>query len=318
MSFARALLMGLGFGIVVILFLEGFGLAQVARPAAAVRVAQVNGDSIFLEEVDALLAQRTTPLTPPTVSQIRQMRFEVLAALIDDLLIRQFMREHGPKVDAAEIDKQIAALETSLKAQGKSLAEYLRELNQTTQQLRASMLMLHQLDRYVKERSSEADLKKYFEANQAYFEKVSVRSSHIVIRLPENATAGEKEKARQKLLALRADIVSGKLDFARAAKENSQCPSAAKGGDIGPILRKFQYVEEAYAKAAFALKVGEISDVVETESGVHLIKVVERSEGKPTKFEQCIDDVRDCYAEDLRVDLLNQLRAKSKVEITLP
>ncbi|MCE9532971.1 MAG: peptidyl-prolyl cis-trans isomerase, partial [Planctomycetes bacterium] len=98
----------------------------------------------------------------------------------------------------------------------------------------------------------------------------------------------------------------------------SHCPSAPKGGDIGYMFRKFQNIDETYAKVAFGMKIGELSDVVETDFGMHLIKVTDRTEGKPTKYEQCVEDVRDSYAEELRVALLNQLRKKSKVEVTLP
>ena len=246
------------------------------------------------------------------------MRLEVITALVDDLLVRQFMRDHGPKIDPLEITSQMAAIEAGLKAKGKSLADYLRENNQTESQMKAGMVMLLQLDRYVKQHTTEADLKKYWETNKDYFDKKTVRTSHIVIRLSSASTPGERDKALQKLQKLRSEIAAGKLDFAVAAKENSQCPSAPKGGDIGYIFRKFQNVEEAYAKAAFALKAGEMSDVVETEFGLHLIKVTERKEGAPSRFEQCLEDVRDSYAEELRVALLQQLRKKAKVEVTLP
>ena len=315
---ARFLFLGIGVGVGVIVLLERLGLAQSAKPPADVRVALVNGEVIALSEVDAILKQRPTPLTPQTAGQLRQIRLEVVTALVDDLLVRQFMREYGPKVDPAEIARQFAALEATLKQKGQSLADYLKENNQTEAQLKANMLMLLQLDRYVKQNTTEADLKKYWEANKDYFDKTTVRTSHIVIRLSAASTPGERDKAKQKLQALRADISGGKLDFTAAAKEHSQCPSAPKGGDIGFISRKFQNVEEAYAKAAFAAKVGELTDVVETEFGLHLIKVTERKEGAASKFEQCLEDVRDSYAEELRIALLNQLRKRAKVEITLP
>lgn len=314
----RCLLLGIAVGCAIILLLERFVLAQSAKPPADVRVALVNGETIALSEVDAILKQRPTPLTAPTISQVRQMRLDVVTTLIDDLLVRQFMREHGPKVDPAEIDRQVAALEASLKEKSKSLGDYLKENGQTEAQLKASMTLLLQLDRYVKQNTTDADLKKYWETNKDYFDKTTVRTSHIVIRTSEASTPAEREKASQKLQSLRMEITAGKIDFAAAAKEHSQCPSAPKGGDIGFIFRKFQNVEEGYAKVAFAMKAGEVSDVVETDFGLHLIKVTERKEGTPSKFEQCLEDVRDSYAEELRIALLNQLRKKANVEVTLP
>jgi parvulin-like peptidyl-prolyl isomerase len=314
---SRPVLLGIALGLLVILLLESFGLAQV-KDAPATRAALVNGEAITLGEVDAVIRQRPAPLTPPTIAQVRQLRFEILAGLIDDLLVRQFLRENGPKVDASEIDKQVAALEKALAAQKRTLADYLKEHGQTEAQVRAGMAVLLQLDHYVKQHSTEADLRKYYEANRDYFDRVTVRTSHIVIRLPADAPPTEREKARQKLAALRAELSAGKIDFAAAAKAHSHCPSAGKGGDIGFIHRKFQNVDEAFAKAAFALKVGELSDVVETEYGLHLIKVTDRTQGKPTKFEQVLEDVRDGYAEELRVGLLDRLRKQAKIEVALP
>jgi parvulin-like peptidyl-prolyl isomerase len=315
---ARFLFLGIAVGVAFIVLLESLGLAQTAKPPADVRVALVNGEAIALSEVDAILKQRPTSLSAPTAGQLRQQRLEVVTALVDDLLVRQFLRDSGPKVDPAEATRQFAALEASLKEKDKSLAEYLKENGQTEAQLKASMLMLWQLDRYVKQNTTDADLRKFWEANKDYFDKTTVRTSHIVIRLAADATPGEREKAKQKLQGLRADLLAGRIDFATAARQHSQCPSAPKGGDIGFIFRKFQNVEEAYAKAAFALKPDEVTDVVETEFGMHLIKMTERKAGTASKFEQCIEDVRDSYAEELRVALLNQLRKKAKVEITLP
>ena len=313
---ARPILFGISLGVVVILLLESFGLAAPVSPNT--RVATVNGEIITLAEVDGTIKQRPAPLSAPTVGQERQMRLEVLTVLIDDMLLKQFLRDHGPKIDVAEVNKQFAALEAGLKAQKRTLGDYLRELSQTEAQVRSNLTTMLQLDRYVKDHSNEADMKKYYETNKDYFDKTMVRTSHIVLRLPSNASEADRAAAKQKLQSLRADILAGRRDFAKAALELSQCPSASKGGDIGFIERKFQNVEEAYAKAAFSLKVGDISEVVETDFGCHLIKMTERKEGTPTKYEQSVDIVRDCYAEDLRIALLNQLRKNAKVEITLP
>jgi parvulin-like peptidyl-prolyl isomerase len=312
----RAMLYGIGIGIAFILILESLGLAE--EPKAAQRAALVNGEAISLAEVDDVIKQRATPLTAPTAKQIRMTRLEVVTAMVDDLLIRQYLRDHGPKIDQAEIDKQFAVVDMTLSSQKKTLAQYLRELRQTETQFKANLTMLLQLDKYMKAHTSEEQLKHYYEANKDYFDKITVRTSHIVIRVAADAPASERQAARKKLQALRAEIAAGKIDFAKAAKENSQCPSAPKGGDIGYIFRKFQNVDEAYARTAFAMKVGEISDVVDSDFGCHLIKLTERTEGKPSKYEACADEVRDSYTEELRLGLLNQLRKKSKVEVALP
>ncbi len=309
--------------VVVILALASpaFGAAPPANAAAAI----VNGEPIPLAEVDSIIQERLAndpsrpaPVSSPTPAQQRQWRLEVVGYMIDEALIRQYMRDHGSHVDASEVNKQFAALLAGLKAQNKKLSEFLREQHQTEAQVRANMTIQLQLDRYVKERTNEADMRKYYEANKDYFDKNMVRTSHIVIRVASNAPPAERAAAKQKLQAARADILAGRLSFAKAAQDVSQSPSAGKGGDIGFIYRKFQDVEEAYARVAFSMKVGEISDVVETEFGCHLILVTDRKEGTPTKYEQSLDVVRDCYAEDLRITLVNQLRRQAKVQILVP
>ena len=77
-------------------------------------------------------------------------------------------------------------------------------------------------------------------------------------------------------------------------------------------------MDETYAKAAFSLPIGEVSEMVESDFGYHLIMVTERKPGKTLKFEEAARDVRDCYETELRQNLLAALRKKAKVEITLP
>jgi len=81
--------------------------------------------------------------------------------------------------------------------------------------------------------------------------------------------------------------------------KNSQCPSAPRGGDLDFIARKWM-VEEPFAKAAFAMKVGDLSDIVTTDFGLHLILVTDRKPGTATTFEQVADEVRECVLEELR------------------
>jgi len=77
-------------------------------------------------------------------------------------------------------------------------------------------------------------------------------------------------------------------------------------------------VEEPFAKAAFALKVGEMSQVVTTDYGYHIILVTDRKASTPSDFEQVKDDVRDCLMEEIRQNTLLELRRTAKVEVKLP
>ncbi|CAI0461694.1 unnamed protein product [Linum tenue] len=109
-----------------------------------------------------------------------------------------------------------------------------------------------------------------------------VRASHILIkhegsrrkaswkdpegRVIMNTT---KESAIAKLVQFREDILSGKAKFEDIASRHSDCSSAKRGGDLGPFGRG--QMQKPFEDATFALKVGDISDIVDTDSGVHII-----------------------------------------------
>jgi peptidyl-prolyl cis-trans isomerase C len=177
--------------------------------------------------------------------------------------------------------------------------------------------MMMQWNAYAAKKVTDADLKKYYAENKEFFDKVTVRASHIVLRVAADAPPAERQEAKQKLAALRQEIAAKKVTFADAAQKHSQCPSAPKGGDLGYFARKWM-VEEPFAKATFALKVGDLSDVVATDYGFHLILVTDRKPGVASDFEQVKEDVRDCLLEEMRQDVLANLRRTAKVEVRLP
>ena len=285
------------------------GLAAAGDKAAAV----VNGEPVTVAELDAAVGQLPTN-RPLSAAEIKHQRGDALQLLIDDKLVRQYLRQNGPKVDPAEVDRQFAALEKGLKARGKSVGDYLKEEGLTAAQARENFLRMLQLAKYVEAQATDGVLRSYFEANRDFFDRTTVRVSHIVRRLPATATQAERQAASDKLRAIRAELTARRTDFAAAAKADSQCPSGPNGGDVGYIARKFQS-DEAFARTAFALPVGGVSDVIQTDQGYHLIWVTDRKPGKPAKFEDVAAEVREVFEAELKQNLLNELRKKAKIEI---
>lgn len=147
----------------------------------------------------------------------------------------------------------------------------------------------------------EAAVKKYYgEHLSEYQVPERVHASHILFKTegktPDEVTATEK-KAREVL----AQIKSG-ADFAELAKSNSEDSTAANGGDLGWIIRQ-QTVKE-FEDAAFTLKPGQVSDLVKTTYGFHIIKVAE----KQTAHLQTFDEVRD----QIRVEMARQQLADAQ------
>jgi parvulin-like peptidyl-prolyl isomerase len=286
---------------------------QPTNPNAAL----VNGEPVRLAEVDAVIKARF-PVGPLSPAQLHQVRTEVANDLIDDLLVKQFLRRHGPKVEPAEVERHLKALASSLARQNKTLADYYRETDQTEAQVRESWTVLLQLSRYVRDHVKDDQLRQYYAANKDFFDRVEVRVSHVLIRTGPTATPAEKAAAREKLQALRADLLAGRTDFAAAARRHSQCPSALQGGDLGYILRKGMLTDEAFCQAAFALKTNELGDVVETPSGLHLIRVTDRKPGVSSTFEGCIEEVREAFTDDFRAELVGKLRKQAQIQLTVP
>ena len=122
---------------------------------------------------------------------------------------------------------------------------------------------------------------------------------------PKGKDAAETEKFRLKTI---------EDAFAVIASKESACPSKQQGGDLGWFPRAGNMVEP-FAKAAFALQPGQMSEVVTTQFGLHLILVTERKAGKPTKFEDVKDMVREIYAEQLREQICAEIRPATRIVI---
>jgi peptidyl-prolyl cis-trans isomerase C len=287
-------------------------LAPGAEPVAAI----VNGEEITLAEVDAAIDGGQPSLMPLTAAQKRQARSEALTLLIDDRLVRQYVKDRGPEIPKEDIDKQWAAFEKSLGEQKKTVAEYLKDTKQTEAQIKNNFKMMMQLAKIIDRNIDDEKLKQYFEVNRDFFERTTVQVSHIVVRYNNNASADDKERAKKKLTQVRKSVIEGQTTFAAAAKDHSECPSASKGGEIGYIARKWQ-VDDRFAQVAFALAKDAVSDVFESDSGAHILKVTDRKAGKTITFEDAKLDVRDCYETELRQQLLINLRAKAKIEVKL-
>ncbi len=294
------------------------GSVQVAQPGGAVKtVALVNGHVITQTDLEGVLkAAGPSPVQIPE-NTLKQMKMQALAMMIDNVLMDQYLKVNGPQVAPAEVEKKLVEFDAGLKKQGKTIADFCRETGQDQNQLHLGLTRMIQWHNFANARITEKDVKAYYDAYKDFFDGVTVKASHIVLRVAPNAPEAQKAAAKQKLTDLRNQILGGKITFADAAKQNSQCPSAPKGGDIGFIPRKWM-VEEAFARAAFALQPNQITDIVQTDYGYHVILVTERKPGEPSDFEKIKDAVREFCIEELHQAILAQQRKVSKVEVNLP
>lgn len=300
------------------------GLLAMSAPAADPKpapdnvAANVNGEVIRIDEIDAVVRRRPPGGVPLSASQTRRLRLAVLDGLIDDVLLKQFLGRTGPAVEPAEIDRLMGGLAAAQRKRGKSLADYYREAGRTEAEVREAWTTMLQFQKYAESKATDAELKAYHAANRDFFDGTTVAVRHVVVRVPAGTPPGETAAAVQKLAALKADIAAGKLTFADAAKKYSVDPSAAAGGDAGVIGRKDPRFDDAFTRAAFALKPGTVSDPVVADGGVHLILVTARTEKPAVSFERIADLVRECFAEELRERIVTDLRKAATVQVLLP
>jgi peptidyl-prolyl cis-trans isomerase D len=159
---------------------------------------------------------------------------------------------------------------------------------------------------------NEADLKTYYEQNQARFgTKEERRASHILITAPASASAADREKAKAKAQQLLAEVKKAPATFADVARKNSQDPgSAEKGGDLDFVTRGAMV--KPFDDAMFALKKGDISEVIETEFGYHIIRLTDIKPAVVPPFEQ----VRATIENDVRAQQATQEFAKAAEAFT--
>ncbi|QYD70660.1 SurA N-terminal domain-containing protein [Paraburkholderia edwinii] len=145
---------------------------------------------------------------------------------------------------------------------------------------------------------TDADLKKYYEDNIAHYRtEGEVRASHILITAPKDASAADKDKAKQKAEQILAEVKAHPDQFAAIAQKESQDPgSASKGGDLGYFTRGMIAGGKAFDDAVFGLKKDEVSNIVQTDFGYHIIKVTDVKPAVTKPF----DDVKQAIQKDVQ------------------
>ncbi len=144
-----------------------------------------------------------------------------------------------------------------------------------------------------------------------------VHARHILLKVPSDADERTRARIRQRAMAIAAEMKhASDEEFATRAKEVSQGPSAARGGDLGWFRRGTMV--PAFEKVAFSLKAGETSDVVETPFGLHIIRVVARRHVDPNSFEAHRDRIEqiltDAALQERLPRWLAGLKAKAVIE----
>jgi peptidyl-prolyl cis-trans isomerase C len=255
----------------------------------------------------------------------KQLKEQALEQLIRRQLLDEKIRQANITVTDEEVSKQIseiaAAQNMSPDDFKKTMEQYGRNFDEVKQDVRKALSRNKFMEAQWagKINVTEEEAKKYYDENQKRFNvPEQVRVSHILIRYGPHDPNGDpnegKAEAKAEAEKLLQQIKDG-ADFAELAKAHSDCPSAPKGGDLGFFARG--KTTPQFEKAAFALKVGQISDVVETEYGYHIIKVTDRKDAHVVSFEQAKDGIIKELTEKKQLDFaekyIDSLKAQAKI-----
>jgi peptidyl-prolyl cis-trans isomerase C len=249
---------------------------------------------------------------------------QVLEELVNIRLIAHEGKARNITVADADVDTQIGKIRQQFKTEEEfksALQQRSLTLEEVKTETRTEILVNKTLEAEILPKVSvaQADLDAYYQANPDQFKAPEkIRASHILIPVNSSMTDAQKAEARAQADGILKRVRAGE-DFATLAKQYSKDSSAQSGGDLnyferGRMLPPFE-------QAAFALKTGDVSNVVETQYGFHIIKVTDRQDARTVPLAEVSDRLSNFLKQrkqqELTQSFIQQLHSKYKIEILI-
>jgi len=320
------------FKIVPFLVFSLWVLAPRGGPGEVVEriVALVNNQVITLSELDEMgkpvLDQvRQTGLPAEREERLKKARREVLGHLIESKLLEEEMKKRKIEVPDRDVDAAIQdvlkssnltedALKKTLAREGMTYASY-------RQKIRDELGKMRLVSREIKSKIviEDEDVRKRYQENpEKYSEPLEVQIQQVFFPLPKNAT-NEQVAAVQREASTILERARRGDDFTQLAKVYSRGPEASEGGVLG-YFKKHELVREV-EEAGFKLKPGEISDLVRSSAGFHILKVLDRKGGELRPFAEVQNRIREEAMQEESEKKFNEwmtdLKSKAYIEIRL-
>jgi parvulin-like peptidyl-prolyl isomerase len=309
--------------------LFSYGPASLCDAVVDRIVAVVNQEIITLSEVE----KWTNPLKGEIVTEDRLEKQErtqtlsrrVLEKLIEEKLLDQEVKKSGVKVSTKEVEATLddvkrrngasqEELEKALTVEGLTLETYKKQIEKNLQRQK----LIHWAVK-VEEKAGEKELREFYQKNIGrYRRNETYRPAQILFIIPKQSTPEEVREIRKKCQKVLERIKKGE-DFGEMALLYSQDSSNKDHGDLG-FFKKGELLP-AFEKEALRLKVGEVSEILRTEFGFHIIKLLDRKGTEPLPFEEVKERVRvDYYDGEMERafrQFLGTLKEKSIIEIRM-
>jgi peptidyl-prolyl cis-trans isomerase C len=302
--------------------------APAANPVPTVLpevLARVNGEPIgraeFEQAIKTLEAQAGGTVPP-------DRRDEIFRGVLDQLVTMHLLVQdsvaHKISVPEADVDARLGEIQQQFPSQAE-FEKVLASRSLTTEQLRneirreLTLARLIEIEVAPQVRVQEGDIKAFYDQNPEQFQQAeSVRASHILIGLAPGATDAQKGEARAKADSILAQVTAGG-DFAALAREHSEDGSASQGGDLNFFTRG--QMVPPFEAAAFALQPGQTSGVVETQFGLHIIRLTERRPAQTVPLAAVSQKIGEYLAQQQQgqkmAAYIDTLKARSKIEILI-
>lgn len=240
-------------------------------PASPEIIATVGETKIMGKEVDDILRRDLARIPADRVEEARNL-------VLNRLVMRELVEAYidAQKIQATEADmKEANDAIAKLAAQHKMTVEELKKAQNLTDKMILTQVRTQKL---LKAETAKDKADAFVKAHPDYFDGTTVKASHILVKVDPAASTAEQKEAIKKIEQIAADLQAKKVSFEDAAKQHSACPSSQQGGDLGEF--SFSRMVPPFAMAAFDMKVDEVSGIVRTQFGLHLIKVTGRTPGK--------------------------------------
>jgi parvulin-like peptidyl-prolyl isomerase len=289
-------------------------------------VARVDGEEIHKWEVEAALREITFGNMHPVPQSERD---ELVRLLLDRIighhLAADLARKRQVAVSDAELEQDLRAMRGRYPTD-RAFEDTLDSFGVTREQLRHQRRLSLDVAKLVEAavapavKVSDSDIEAYYRENQQRFQvPETVTASHILIRATPDAPASVRAEARRRAAGL-LDEIRGGADFAKLAQAHSEdTGTAASGGLLGAFPRG--RMDPAFEAAAFSTRPGEISDLVETSFGFHIIRVDQHQAGRLPPLDEVRTDVRELLIERGRQEgltkLIEEARKGAKIEILI-